>query len=202
MTMHYSHPSLVKRTRNHASAWILALVSSFVLAMSMLFGGEPTASAEMNMDQTLSDGAQRATIAFDGFALVTGNLEAQSFFPPGKVADYWGFQSLRDNDPSDMGHNTSFLTRVSCNVIFILTAEQLGTLKSLASTQVAAINRYAYLRYPLMKAFRRLVDRDVPVGATGLDVAAVKAASRVLYELDVQISYQRAVAYARIFRSL
>jgi hypothetical protein len=36
----------------------------------------------MDIDQTLSDDAQRCTIAFDGFAFITGNLEAQSFFPP------------------------------------------------------------------------------------------------------------------------
>jgi hypothetical protein len=52
--------------------------------------------------------------------MMTGNLGAQSFFPPGKVADYWGFQYLRDNDADNMGHNTDFLTRVSCNMLYIL----------------------------------------------------------------------------------
>ena len=69
------------------------------------------------MAQTISDGAQRTTLAFSGLAMMTGNLEAQSFFPPGKVADYTGFQYLRDNDPDNMGHNTSFQTRVANNVI-------------------------------------------------------------------------------------
>ena len=31
-----------------------------------------------------------------------------------------GFQYLRDNDPDNMGHNTSFLTRIANNVIYIL----------------------------------------------------------------------------------
>jgi hypothetical protein len=162
----------------------------------------PAAPPAFNLAQALTDGAQRTTLAFDGLGMVTGNLQAQSFFPPGKVADYWGFQYLRDNDPDDMGHNTSFLTRAACDVLSILTAEQLGWLKALAAAQVEPINRYAYGRYPLMKAFRRLVDGDLPPGTTGLDVAAVKAASRELYVLDGQLSYDRAAAYARIYRSL
>jgi PKD repeat protein len=155
-----------------------------------------------NLQQALSDGAQRTTLAFDGLGMITGNLEAQSFFPPGKVADYWGFQYLRDNDPDDMGHNTSFLTRIACNVLSILSDEQLGWLKNLAASQVASINQYAYERYPLMKAFRRLADADVPAGSSGLSATAVKATSRNLYLIDGQISFDRAVLYARLFRSL
>ena len=154
------------------------------------------------LQQAISDQAQGTTIGFSGVAMLTGNLEAQSFFPPGKVADYWGFQYLRDNDPSNMGHNTSFLTRVACNVLFTLDSGQVGKLKALATSQVGQINEYGYTRYPLMKAFRRLVDGDLPAGAAGLDPVAVKAASKDLYVLDGQISYDRAVAYANIFRSL
>jgi hypothetical protein len=154
-----------------------------------------------NLQQALSDQAQRTTIAFAGLALVTGNLEAQSFFPPGKLVDYWGFQYLRDNDPDNMGHNTSFLTRVSCNVLYVLDDAQMSRLKALASGQVAQINEYGLKRYPLMKAFRRLVDGDLPAGTTGLDPEAVRAASRDLYVLDGQLSFDRAVAYADLYRS-
>jgi len=80
--------------------------------------------------------------------MVTGNLEAQTFFPPGKVADYTGFQYLRDNDPDSMGHNTSFLTRVANNVIYILDDSQLAQLKSLALSQQAQIDEYGYRRFP------------------------------------------------------
>ena len=132
---------------------------------------------------------------------MTGGLGAQSFFPPGKVADYWGFQYLRDNDANGMGHNTSFLTRVSCNVLYMLSDAQLETLKNLATSQVENINLYAWKRYPLMKAFRRLVDGNLPAGTTGLSVDAVKSASSDLYLLDGQISYERAVVYAAIYRS-
>lgn len=154
------------------------------------------------LEQTLSDEAQRTTIAFSGLAMMTGNLEAQSFFPPGKVADYTGFQYLRDNDPDNMGHNTSFLTRVANNVIYILNDAQFSELKTLATAQLEQIDLYGYKRFPLMKAFRRLLDGDIPSGATGLDLEAVKAASRELYILDGQISFDRALLYANLLASM
>ena len=162
----------------------------------------PAAAAKFNLEQALTDEAQSTTLAFAGFGMMTGGLGAQSFFPPGKVADYWGFQYLRDNDANGMGHNTSFLTRVSCSVLYMLSDAQLATLTALATSQVDSINQYAWKRYPLMKAFRRLMDGNVPAGTTGLSLDAIKAASRGLYLLDGQISYERAVVYAAIYRSL
>jgi hypothetical protein len=156
----------------------------------------------MNMDQTLSDQAQNTTLSFAALAMVTGNLGAQSFFPPGKVADYTGFQYLRDNDPDNMGHNTSFLTRVANNIIYILNDTQFNQLKTLAVSQQTQINDYGYRRFPLMKAFRRLLDGDVPSGSAGLNLNAVKKASRELYLIDGQISYQRAALYAALINSL
>ncbi|MBI5830843.1 MAG: hypothetical protein HZB16_00845 [Armatimonadetes bacterium] len=158
--------------------------------------------AEYTVEQTLSDGAQRTTLAFDALAMLTGNLAAQSFFPPGKVADYTGFQYLRDNDPDHMGHNTSFLTRVANNVIYTLNTTQFAQLKTLATAQQSQIDLYGLRRYPLMQAFRRLVDGNLPAGATGLDLAAVRAASRELYLIDGQISFDRAVLYAQVLGSL
>ncbi len=155
-----------------------------------------------NLSQTLSDGAQRATLAFSGLAMMTGNLQAQSFFPPGKVADYTGFQYLRDNDPDNMGHNTSFLTRVANNIIYTLNDAQFTKLISLATSQQEQINLYGYKRYPLMKAFRRLLEGDIPMGSKGLNLNAVKKASRELYLIDGQISFDRAVLYAEIINSL
>lgn len=152
--------------------------------------------------QTISDGAQSTTMAFSGVALMTGNLAAQSFFPPGKVADYTGFQYLRDNDPSNMGHNTSFLTRVANNVIYILNDTQLAKLSALAVAQQTQVDLYGYQRYPLMQAFRRLIDGNIPSGSTGLNLNAVKKASRELYLIDGQISFDRAVLYASIINSL
>ena len=163
---------------------------------------QATSAPTFNMAQTISDGAQSTTMAFSGVALMTGNLAAQSFFPPGKVADYTGFQYLRDNDPSNMGHNTSFLTRIANNVIYILNDSQLARLSALAATQQTQVDLYGYKRYPLMQAFRRLIDGNIPSGSTGLNLNAVKKASRELYVIDGQISFDRAVLYASIINSL
>ncbi len=145
-----------------------------------------------NIDQALSDRAQGMTIAFDALSFLTGNLAADSFFPPGKVADFWGFQYLRDNDPTEMGHNTDFLTRAAFNMLAVLTPAQQAELITLAESQVAAINEYGYRRFVLMDAFRRLLDDDLPAGAAGLDEDAIKTYSAELYRLDGQISFERA----------
>ena len=157
---------------------------------------------QYNIYQDLSTQAQSTTASFSGFAMMTGNLNAQTFFPPGKVADYTGFQYLRDNDPSNMGHNTDFVTKAACNVISILTDAQLAQLVSLATAQQASFDQYGYKRYTLMKAFRRLMDRDLPAGTTGLSLDAVKACSRALYLIDGQISYDRAVLYADLLNQM
>lgn len=160
------------------------------------------AQAEMNMDNTLSDGAQLNTIAFDGLAFLTGSLGADSFFPPGKVADFWGFQYLRDNDLSNMGHNTDFLTRAANNMLYVLTDNQRQQLITLAKNQVSSINQYATDRFILMDAFRRNLTGDIPAGSTGLNREAVKAYSEQLYQLDGQISYARAQVMGPILGNL
>ena len=161
-----------------------------------------TTGVSMNMDQTNSDQAQITTLAFSAFAMVTGNLGAQSFFPPGKIADYTGFQYLRDNDPDNYGHNTSFLTRIAENVLYILNDAQMAQLAALAKSQNADFSSYGAKRFPLMKAFRRLMEGDIPSGTTGLSLTAVKAASKELYLIDGQVSYDRAVLYASVLNSL
>ena len=177
---------------------------SFVLAL-LFFGTACAAHAAtpaFTMDQTVSDQAQRTTIAFSGLAMMTGNLESQSFFPPGKVADYTGVQYLRAHDPSGMGHNTSFLTRVANNVIYTLSDAQFAQLKTLATSQLAQINLYGYQRFALMEAFRELLDGAIPANSAGLDETAVRAASKALYLIDGQISFDRAMLYATILGSL
>jgi hypothetical protein len=168
------------------------------LPLITTIGSSPT----FTIQQTLSDGAQRNTIAFDALAFITGNLGADSFFPPGKVADFWGFQYLRDNDPSQMGHNTDFLTRASFNMLVTLTPDQRGELIALAESQVDAINQYAVMRFVLMDAFRRQLAGDLPAGSSGLDQHAVMAYSADLYYLDGAISYQRAQVMGGLLREL
>jgi hypothetical protein len=154
------------------------------------------------IEQAISDRAQENTIAFDALGFLTGSLGADSFFPPGKVADFWGFQYLRDNDPSQMGHNTDFLTRASIDTLAVLTATQRQQLISLARGQVPAIQDYGSRRFVLIQAFRRLLEGDLPAGTSGLDEAAVKAYSASLYQLDGRISLERAQVMGSILAGL
>lgn len=152
--------------------------------------------------QATSDRAQLTTIAFDALGFLTGSLASDSFFPPGKVADFWGFQSLRDNDPTGMGHNTDFLTSAALNTLSILTAEQRAQLRSLASTQVVGINQYARDRFVLMTAFRRLLSGDTPAGRPALSRTAVQDVSAALYREDATLSLQRAAVMGQILGGL
>lgn len=47
--------------------------------------GSTTDTPAFTIERTLSDGAQRNTIAFDALAFLTGDLGSDSFFPPGKL---------------------------------------------------------------------------------------------------------------------
>jgi len=152
--------------------------------------------------QTISDEAQRNTMAFDALGFMTGNLGSQTFLPPGKVADYSGFQYLRDNDPTGLGHNTSFVTIIAFNILNILDEVQIQMFVDAANEQITLINEYAYKRFPLCKAFRRLIDGDLPAGKTGLDPDVVKAFSAELYRIDGEISYKRAQLFGQVISSL
>lgn len=161
----------------------------------------PQGPGSYNMAQTLSDGAQRDTMAFDAWAFLSGSLAADSFFPPGKLADFWGFQYLRDNDLSQMGHNTDFLTRAALNMWGVLTNTQRSALVTLALSQVNLINTLGYKRYQLMLAFRRQLNGTKPAGKS-LSLNAVKAFSSELYKLDGNITYARAKIMGPILSGL
>ncbi|MEI6154993.1 MAG: hypothetical protein WCQ90_13005, partial [Deltaproteobacteria bacterium] len=152
----------------------------------------------MDTADTISDQAQSMTIAFDGLAFVTGSFCAQTVYPPGKVADYFGFQYLRDNDSSGMGHNTDFTTLTANPVLVLLNDAQLTSLSNLGTDEAALNDAYGYARFPLAKAFRRLNDSDVPTGYPALSLAAVKAWSSYLFSIDGEMSYLRAQAYASV----
>jgi len=177
-------------------------IKLIILSMLIILVSINRASAAMTIGQTLSDEGQRNTISFSALSFISGSLGADSFFPPGKVADFWGFQYLRDNDPSEKGHNTDFLTNAANNMLYILNDEQLTELVTLAESQVDSINQYAYQRFPLMKAFRRLLDGESPTAASGLDLNAIKSYSAQLYRLDGEISLQRAQVMGGILNSL
>lgn len=162
----------------------------------------PTSST-YNLAQAMSDNGQLMTIAFNGLAFITGNSGGDTFFPPGKVADFFGFQYMRDIDVAGYGHNTQFLTRAANNVLKILSAAQKAKLVALAKDQASIYVKYAFNRYPLMNAFRRnLNTATIPAGATTLSRERVAAYSASLYKLDADLSYFRAVMMGEIVQSL
>ena len=165
-------------------------------------GGNEHGARRYSIEQAVSDQAQLRTIAFDGLAFLTGDINADTFLPPGKVSDYFGFQYMRDIDAAVGGHNTSFLTRIANNMLSILNADQKAKLLALAKAQENDIRRFALMRLPLIKAFRRNLDGDIPVGSKGLDREAVMKWSAGLYELDGLLTYQRAEVMGAVLRSL
>ncbi|NVO19485.1 MAG: T9SS type A sorting domain-containing protein [Bacteroidetes bacterium] len=181
---------------------LFVLSRQFLLVVFLLSCFGKTSGQNFTIQQTLSDGAQRNTIAFDGLAFLTGNFCACSFIPPGKVADFFGFQYLRDNDLTHIGHNTDFNTVIANNLLYVLTETQKDELIAMARQQVPLINEYAVDRFPLIDAFIRLRDHNLPAGRTQLDSSAIKAYSASLYKLDGRISLQRARLYSGIITSL
>lgn len=151
------------------------------------------------IQQAISDRAQLHTIAFDGLAFITGSFGADCFFPPGKVADFFGFQFMRDNDSNQLGHNTDFLTRIALNMINILDASQLEQLTNLAKEQESLYNDFAYKRMELIKAFRTVQDGFYPAGK--LNQMAVIEHCRNLYKIDGLLSIRRAEVMGAIIRS-
>jgi hypothetical protein len=162
----------------------------------------PAAPGRYSIEQAVSDRAQQNTIAFDALAFLTGNLGSYTFLPPGKVSDFFGFQYMRDVDAGELGHNTSFVPRVANNVLYILTEKQRAQLIALAAEQESPIREFAYRRFPLVKAFRRLLDGDVPPGRSGLDRDAVMQYTGDLFELDGRLSYRRAAVVGDIVAHL
>lgn len=155
-----------------------------------------------SIEQAISDRAQLHTVAFDGLAFLTGDFGSDTFLPPGKVSDYFGFQYMRDIDAEEGGHNTSFLTRIANNMLSILNDEQMAKLISLGKEQENDIRLFAEKRLPLIKAFRRNLGGDIPSGSNGLDKGAVVKYSADLYALDGLLAFQRAKVMGGIIRSL
>ncbi len=125
-----------------------------------------------------------------------------TFLPPGKVADFCGFQYMRDVDTNELGHNTSFVPRAANNVLYVLTTEQKAQLVALAKEQEKILTDFAYKRFPLIKAFCRQLEGDVPAGSAGLNREAVMKYTAGLFEIDGLLSYRRAEVLGGIIRSL
>jgi len=153
---------------------------------------DSTNNSNISIDQALSDEAQMKTIAFSGLAFLTGDLCSNTFFPPGKVSDFFGFQYMRDITPNGFGHNTEFAGRISDSVLSILTDTQVQDLVNMANTQAEQVDAYGYKRFVLIEAFLRLLENDLPDGTVGLDRSAVIDFTGDLYAIDGEISYNRA----------
>jgi hypothetical protein len=154
-----------------------------------------------SLEQAMSDRAQLHTIAFDGLAFLTGDFGYDTFLPPGKVSDYFGFQYMRDIDAKEGGHNTSFLTIIANNMLAVLSADKKAQLVALGKSQEGDIRKFAEKRLPLIKAFRRNLEGDLPSGSKGLDKSAVVKVSADLYTLDGKLSYERAKVMGGIIHS-
>jgi phosphatidylethanolamine-binding protein (PEBP) family uncharacterized protein/Spy/CpxP family protein refolding chaperone len=165
-------------------------------------GREAGGQGGYSIDQAVSDRAQLNTIAFDGLAFLTGDFGCNTFLPPGKVADFCGFQYMRDVDSNELGHNTSFVPRAANNVLFILTDEQRAKLVALAKEQETMLTEFVQKRFPLIKAFCRQLEGDIPAGSAGLSREAVMKYTSGLYETDGMLSYRRAEVLGGIIRSL
>lgn len=154
-----------------------------------------------SIEQAVSDNAQLNTISFDGLAFLTGNLGSYTFFPPGKVADYFGFQYMRDIDVIG-GHNMNFLTSIANNILYILNDQQKDQLVALGKEQAPLYKEFALKRFLLIKAFRRLLDNDIPAGKKELNKNEVMKYTSELYLIDGKLSYQRAKVVGKIIREL
>lgn len=168
-------------------------------------GGPPPGAPgpqRYSLEQALSDQAQLHTIAFSGLAFLTGDFASDTFLPPGKVSDYFGFQYMRDIDTASGGHQGAFLTRIAHAMLALLTPEQRTLLIELARLQQPEVRRFAERRLPLIQAFRQQLDGRPLSGPGALSQAAVMKYSAELYELDGKLAYQRAKVMAHIVRSL
>jgi len=162
-------------------------------------GGGP---GNYTIAQATSARAQLNTIAFDGLAFLTGGYNCDTFLPPGKISDFFGFQNMRDVDGAAMGHNTDFLTRIANNVLGILNDEQKAQLVELGKAQAPEIENLALKRLPLIQAFCRNLAGEFPADRQGLSRDAVMKYTAGIFELSGELAFQRAEVYGKIVSSL
>lgn len=157
---------------------------------------KPRDKKQYNIEQATSDRAQLHTVAFSGLAFMTGNFGADTFFPPGKVADFFGFQYMRDNDKNEKGHNTDFLTSIANSVYSVLSTSQLEELILLAKQQAPVYDAFALKRFELIRAFRDYMEKG-----NEPELSFVKKAGAELYTMDAELSYGRAIVVGKIIHS-
>jgi Spy/CpxP family protein refolding chaperone len=163
--------------------------------------GRPDGQQNYSIEQAISDEAQLHTIAFSGLAFITGDYGACTFMPPGKVCDFFGFQYMRDIDAEGTGHNPKFLDRVSANVLYVLSEDQRAIFEKAALKTAVQMRTLAEKRLPLIKAFWRELQGDIPSGSEGLNQQSVVQYLGSLFVFDADSSYQRAQIYGQVAAS-
>jgi Spy/CpxP family protein refolding chaperone len=192
------------------TAVALGTSASIALAQNPDHGGQPQppprhgagGPGKYTIAQATSDRAQLNTIAFDGLAFLTGDFCCDTFLPPGKVSDFFGFQNMRDVDGAAMGHNTDFLTRIADNTLNILNDQQKAELIALGRAQAPQIRELALKRFPLIQAFCRNLSGNLPAGSAGLNRDAVMKYTAGNFELSGQLAFERAAVYGKIIQAL
>lgn len=164
-------------------------------------GGPGDRPQPYSIEQATSDQAQLHTIAFSGLAFLTGDFGAATFMPPGKVCDFFGFQYLRDIDAAHKGHNPIFLDRVAANVLHVLTDAQRAAFAAASRQEAADLRTLAEKRLPLIKAFYRQLNGQVPAGSPGLNQAAVTRYVGDFFAFDAELSYRRAKVFGQVAAS-
>lgn len=155
-----------------------------------------------SLEQAISDRAQLHTIAFSGLAFLTGEWGASTFIPPGKVADFFGFQYLRDIDAAGKGHNPMFLDRIAGNVMRLLTEPQRRIFEAEAKEEAVLLESLARKRMALVAAFHQELSGNLPKGCKGLDRMAVRTFGADLFDLDACLAWHRAKAFGAVAHSL
>ena len=164
-------------------------------------GKRGEAPQKYSIEQAVSDNAQLHTIAFNGLAFITGDFGASTFIPPGKVCDFFGFQYMRDIDAAQKGHNPMFLDRVAGNVLHILSDEQRTLFEKAAHQEAEQLVTIAEKRLPLIKAFCRELNGDIPQGSGGLNKEAVIQYVGDIFAFDAELSYKRAQVFGQVVSS-
>ncbi|MEI7815884.1 MAG: hypothetical protein WCI45_01720 [Desulfuromonadales bacterium] len=187
------------------------LILNIILSASMVIaqdrpprrdGGHENGRQQYSIEQAISDQAQLHTIAFSGLAFMTGDFGSSTFIPPGKVADFFGFQYMRDIDAAEKGHNPMFLDRVAGNVMKLLTTQQRKLFEDAAREQESLVQQIAQKRFPLVAAFHRELDGKIPSSSAGLNRKAVIKYTADLFELDAMLAYKRAAIFGALVRSM
>jgi hypothetical protein len=67
-------------------------------------------------------------------------LCADTFFPPGELIDFWGFQWIRDTDVDGQGHNSNYAAYAANAILNVLNDTQKGWILDHSYTQVGVLN--------------------------------------------------------------